>query len=194
LRSLEEVWQETKEIIGSEKVAMLHGRMSSGEKNGVISDFKNSNIKLIVATVVIEVGLDLLDASFLLIEEADRFGLAQLHQLRGRIGRGGQESYCLLIADPKTEYAVKRLEALVNTGDGFLLAEHDMEIRGPGELAGLKQHGFLRSKFQNFIDESTLMEKAREEAFQLLGQDPDLTSHSNKELKRELEIREMGIK
>ncbi len=156
------------------RLGLLHGRMSEKEKEKVMERLRRKEIDALVATTVIEVGIDVPDASVLVIEHADRFGLAQLHQLRGRIGRAGQEAVCFAIADPKTEEAQRRLAAFRDIDDGFLIAEEDLKIRGPGELLGLAQHGLDTTfKAADLLRDLELMKRAREEAFRLIEEDPE---------------------
>ncbi|MDP8233938.1 MAG: ATP-dependent DNA helicase RecG [Candidatus Saelkia tenebricola] len=188
-KAVEKIYKEAKELLGTEEVLLLHGRMSSENKKDIIEKFQKGNVKVLVSTIVIEVGIDIPDASIMIIEDANRFGLSQLHQLRGRIGRSGQDAYCVLIADPKTEEATKRLDAMVNIDDGFTMSEEDLKIRGSGEFFGFKQHGFTDIKFQNISGQIDLLEQAQQEAFQLLGKDPSLKTPVNKELRKELNCR-----
>jgi ATP-dependent DNA helicase RecG len=188
IRALEKVYQEVREMLGNE-VLLLHGRMDGEEKRRVVEEFQNGKAKVLVSTIIIEVGIDLPDASIMIIEEADRFGLSQLHQLRGRIGRAGQESFCILIADPRREEASRRLEAMVQTEDGFKISEQDLEIRGAGELFGYRQHGFIDVKFKNISGRIDILNQARREAFELLKKDPSLSRPQNRVLKEELLMR-----
>ena len=162
------------EIFPDFKVGLLHGKMSSEEKEKVMKDFKKGKIKVLISTIVIEVGIDVPNATIMLIENAERFGLSQLHQLRGRIGRGEHESYCLLMADPRTDEAKERLKAIEGTLDGFQIAEADLNIRGPGEFFGTRQHGLPEIRFGNILKDFDIMEMARKEAFQVVARDPDL--------------------
>ncbi|HPM42384.1 MAG TPA: helicase-related protein, partial [Candidatus Omnitrophota bacterium] len=162
------------DIFPAFKAGLLHGKMSSEEKEKVMKDFKKGKIKVLVSTIVIEVGIDVPNATIMLIENAERFGLSQLHQLRGRIGRGEHESYCLLMADPKTDEAKERLKAIEGTLDGFQIAEADLNIRGPGEFFGTRQHGLPEIRFGNILKDFDIMEMARKEAFQVVARDPDL--------------------
>ncbi len=149
-------------------VGLMHGRLPPEEKRRVMEAFRRGEIRLLVSTTVVEVGLDVRDATFLVIEHADRFGLSQLHQLRGRIGRQGQPAVCFAIADPTTEEARRRLSAFRDIDDGFRIAEEDLRIRGPGDLLGTAQHGFVsRLKVADLIRDLGLLEAAREEAFRL---------------------------
>jgi ATP-dependent DNA helicase RecG len=143
-------------------VGLMHGRLKSNEKERVIGGFLNGEIKVLLSTSVIEVGVDIPNATIMLIENADRFGLAQLHQLRGRIGRGEHESYCILVADEATEEGQRRLSVMENCSDGFELAEEDLRQRGPGELLGQAQSGLPNFKFGNIIEDWRLIQKARE--------------------------------
>jgi ATP-dependent DNA helicase RecG len=150
------------------RVGLLHGRMRSEEKEDVMERFRRRDIDLLVTTTVIEVGVDVPNATVMVIEHADRFGLAQLHQLRGRIGRGGQKGTCILVApEAVSEDARVRLETMVVTTDGFVIAETDLKLRGPGEFFGTRQHGELGFHFANPLRDAELLEMARTEAFAL---------------------------
>ena len=155
--------------------ALLHGRMKPAEKEATMAAFKAGEHKVLVATTVIEVGVDVPNATVMVIEHADRFGLTPLHQLRGRVGRGAKQSYCILIADePVGEDTRKRLQTLVDTTDGFRISEVDLEMRGPGEFFGTRQHGLPELKVANILTDSKLLVAAREEAFALVKHDPHL--------------------
>ena len=169
------------------KVGLIHGRMKAHEKERVMTAFKEERIQVLVATTVIEVGIDIANASVMLVEHADRFGLAQLHQLRGRVGRGVHQSYCLLMAPNRvTEEGRRRLEALVKSHDGFVIAEEDLAIRGPGEFFGTRQWGPADLRVANLIRDAKILEEARDEAARLLQQDPALTRPDHAELKGSL--------
>jgi ATP-dependent DNA helicase RecG len=156
------------------KVGLLHGRVSEAEKREVLDAFRRKELAVLVATTIVEVGIDVPDASIMVIEHADRFGLAQLHQLRGRIGRAGQEALCFALASPKTEEARLRLEAFREIADGFRIAEEDLKIRGPGELLGPAQHGLDTTfKAADLLRDLDLLKLAREEAFKLIGAEPN---------------------
>lgn len=180
------------EIFTGFEVGLLHGRMSSKEKEKVMREFKKGKINVLVSTIVIEVGIDIPNATVMLIENADRFGLSQLHQLRGRIGRGEHESYCILLANPKTDAAAQRLKAIEGTLDGFEIAEVDMDIRGPGELFGTRQHGLPEIKFGNIAKDFGIMESARKAAFALIDRDPKFAEEHHRMLKQSLYERFRG--
>jgi ATP-dependent DNA helicase RecG len=139
------------------RMAMLHGRMSAAEKEETMALFKSGELDMLVATTVIEVGIDVPNASIMLIHDADRFGLSQLHQLRGRVGRGARKSYCIVVSDKEKE----RLELFARTSSGFDVAEHDLGLRGPGEFLGTKQSGVPRFRFGNIVRDHKLMEQAK---------------------------------
>jgi ATP-dependent DNA helicase RecG len=174
------------------KVGLIHGDLKGEDKDRVMSAFKKGDIDVLVSTVVIEVGIDVPNATVMLIENAERFGLAQLHQLRGRIGRGGHDSYCILLADPRTKEAKKRIEAITETVDGFAIAEEDLDIRGPGEFFGTAQHGLPEIRFGNIVQDMEIMEQARKEAFELIKFDPDFSLPENRLLKENLHSRFKG--
>jgi ATP-dependent DNA helicase RecG len=180
------------EVFKGYEVALIHGRMSVAEKDKVMKDFKKGKIKVLVATVVIEVGVDVPNATIMLIENAERFGLSQLHQLRGRIGRGEHESYCILLADPKTDEAEKRLKAIEGTLDGFQIAEQDLDIRGPGEFFGTRQHGLPELRFGDILKDFDIMEQARRAAFDLVSKDPEFKEEHHRQLKHRLNVRFKG--
>jgi ATP-dependent DNA helicase RecG len=156
------------------RVGLLHGRLKAAERRKVMGAFKAGELDVLVATTVIEVGVDVPNATIMIVQEADRFGLAQLHQLRGRVGRGAEQSYCLLISRPKdelTDAAQARLEALVESADGFELAERDLELRGEGQLLGTRQSGLSDLRFTRLRADRALIERARELARELAGED-----------------------
>jgi len=156
------------------RVGLLHGRLKTAERREVMRAFKDGELDVLVATTVIEVGVDVPNATIMIVQEADRFGLAQLHQLRGRVGRGAEQSYCLLVSRPKeelTDAAQARLEALVETSDGFELAERDLELRGEGQLLGTRQSGLSDLRFTRLRADRALLERARELARSLAAED-----------------------
>lgn len=167
------------------RLGLIHGRLSSSDKIRIMKEFKEGKIHILVATTVIEVGIDISNATVLLVEHAERFGLAQLHQLRGRIGRGSQFSYCLLQGNPGTTSGRQRLKAMEETTDGFKISQEDLAIRGPGEFFGTKQHGIPLLRVGNILKDSGLMETARSESIELLKKDMglQLPEHRNLLLK-----------
>jgi ATP-dependent DNA helicase RecG len=182
------------------RVGLLHGRMKPAEKEAVMADFMTGNIQVLVATTVIEVGVDVSNATLMLIEHAERFGLAQLHQLRGRVGRAGHQSYCLLMAATLGRNRVplgkrptghqepaslvrERLEALVRSNDGFVIAEDDLRMRGPGEFFGFRQWGMPEFKVASIVRDGDLLQQARAEAFTLVKRDPQLSAPAHQDIK-----------
>jgi ATP-dependent DNA helicase RecG len=167
-----------KDIFPGWKVGLLHGRMKSDEKEKVMAAFKAGETGLLVSTTVIEVGVDVANATVMVIEHPERFGLAQLHQLRGRVGRGGHQSFCILMGPRMfAEEAKERLNAFVRTNDGFKISEEDLRLRGPGEFFGTRQSGLPDLRAANIIRDSDLLEKARAEAFELVQKDPQLAQY-----------------
>jgi ATP-dependent DNA helicase RecG len=167
------------------RVGLLHGRMKSEEKENVMDCFHRGEIELLVTTVVVEVGVDVPNATVIWIERADRYGLAQLHQLRGRVGRGSHKSYCILRASlPLTEGAEARLSVMVETNDGFVISDRDLEIRGAGEVFGTRQAGIPDQRLASLIRHTNLLTQAREDAFELVDSDPELSRPRHWRLKQ----------
>ena len=163
------------------RVALLHGRMKSEEKEAVMKDFLAGEIHVLVSTTVIEVGIDVPNATVMLVEHGERFGLTQLHQLRGRIGRGSEESTCILMTQGfLSDDALKRVQTMVKTNDGFRIAEMDLQIRGPGELYGTRQHGSLSLRIANLATDGRILDAARKEAFDLIEEDGRLEKPQNR--------------
>jgi ATP-dependent DNA helicase RecG len=167
------------------KVGLLHGQQKAEEKATIMDRFKRGELHILVSTTVVEVGVDVPNATIMAIEHAERFGLSQLHQLRGRVGRGAKQSYCFLFAAKKTgEVTTQRLEVLEETNDGFKIAEADLEIRGPGEFLGTRQAGGLPFRLGNLVRDQEWLIKARDDAFRLIKEDPDLTNADHTPLRR----------
>ena len=165
------------------KVGLLHGKMKPKDKEKVMSEFQSGNIQLLVSTTVIEVGVDVPNATVMVIENAERFGLSQLHQLRGRVGRGKDKSYCILVSDAKGENAKARLEIMCKTNNGFTIADKDLELRGPGEFFGSKQHGLPEMKIASFTENMDTVRQTHTAAKKILDDDPRLTKPENSGLK-----------
>jgi ATP-dependent DNA helicase RecG len=175
--AVEEHKRLSEEVFPDLRLALLHGRMSGSEKDEIMRAFAANDYQILVSTSVIEVGIDVPNASVIVIEDAERFGLAQLHQFRGRVGRGQHQSYCALVSKADTPEAGERLQALADTNNGFALAEKDLELRGPGEFLGTKQSGLPELRIAHLSDVATLA-LAREAAQKLFEGDPDLREHS----------------
>ncbi len=163
-----------REVFRGMRVGLLTGRMSSAEKDAVMGEFRAGKLHVLVATVVIEVGLDVPNATVMVVENAERFGLSQLHQLRGRIGRGAHQSYCLLFGEAKTDEAKLRLKAITATDDGFVIAEEDLKIRGPGEFFGTRQHGLPEFRVANLVEDYELLKLSARDAREIVDEDPKL--------------------
>jgi ATP-dependent DNA helicase RecG len=167
----------------SRRVALLHGRIPSDERDQIMREFRDKKIDLLVATTVIEVGIDVANATVMLIEHPERFGLSQLHQLRGRVGRGAEESYCILLGDVSPETA-ERLSIFVKTEDGFEIAREDMRLRGMGDLFGERQSGVPTFRIADPLRDEELNERARGAAMRLLDRDPGLERAEHAALRR----------
>jgi ATP-dependent DNA helicase RecG len=173
-----------KEVFPEFRIGLLHGRMKSDEKEAVMMEFKEGKIQILVATTVIEVGIDIPNASVMVVEHAERFGLSQLHQLRGRIGRGRYPSRCILLAQYRSsEEAKVRLRAMEKTTDGFKIAEEDLALRGPGEFFGIRQSGLPDFRVAHIIRDTPILIEARKEAFRVIQEDPELLNPSHAGLK-----------
>ncbi|AKL97842.1 ATP-dependent DNA helicase RecG [Endomicrobium proavitum] len=166
------------------KVGLLHGKMKPAEKNAVMKSFKNKEFDVLIATTVIEVGIDVPNATVMIIQHADRFGLSALHQLRGRIGRGKKQSYCYLVGSVKSENARKRLSIMAQTNNGFKIAQEDLQMRGPGEFMGTTQHGFPEFKAGDLIKDADIIEFTKDCARKLIEDDPKLEKSENLTLKK----------
>ncbi len=168
------------------RLGLIHGRLKQEEQDQVMSDFRNMDLDMLISTTVLEVGIDIPNATCMIIQHAERFGLSQLHQLRGRVGRGGLESVCILVADAATEEAKARIQTMVQFNDGFRIAEEDLKIRGPGEFFGSRQHGLAELKIANPLTQMKLLKMARDEAIKLIELDPGLEAKQNLGLKQKL--------
>jgi ATP-dependent DNA helicase RecG len=176
LKAAENMHKEFVEIFKPFRVGLVHGKMAHWEKALVMKNFEQGLLDMLVSTTVLEVGVDVPHACVMVVEHAERFGLSQLHQLRGRVGRGQDESYCILVSDAKSDDAKKRLQAMVDTNDGFKIAEQDLSIRGPGEFFGNRQHGLPELRIGNLITDVRLLEQSRNAVSYCLKKDPNLTT------------------
>lgn len=168
------------------KVGLLHGKMKPSEKDLIMKSFKNREIDILVSTTVIEVGVNVPNATLMIIENAERFGLAQLHQLRGRVGRGSHKSYCILIYASKSEVCKQRMSIMEETNDGFKISEKDLEIRGPGEFFGTRQHGLPELKVANIFKHMKILKLAQQEARYIVSEDRKLQNYENQLIKKEI--------
>jgi len=166
------------------KVGYIHGKMKTAEREMQMAGFVANELQLLVATTVVEVGIDVPNASVMVIENAERFGLSQLHQLRGRIGRGSYQSHCVLVQRKETEDARYRLRVMESTNDGFVISDRDLKLRGPGEFFGKKQHGYMKTQLANFIEDGPIIRTARQAAFRLVSEDPKLQKTHHRRLRR----------
>jgi ATP-dependent DNA helicase RecG len=169
------------------KVGLMHGRLNADEKEAVMNEFKANDLQVLVSTTVIEVGVNVPNATIMVIYDAERFGLSQLHQLRGRVGRGGEQSYCILLADPKSDVGKERMKIMTETADGFVLSEKDLELRGPGDFFGRKQSGVPEFKVADMVHDYRALETARNDASTLIESEEFWTGEEYLQLRRELE-------
>lgn len=176
---------------GRYKVGLMHGRLPADEKDAVMRSFSEGDIQVLVSTTVVEVGVNVPNATFMVVYDAERFGLAQLHQLRGRVGRGEHQSYCVLIADPKSDEGKERMQSMTETNDGFRLAEKDLELRGPGDFFGRKQSGLPDFKVADLVHDYRTLETARKDATEMIEGDAFWQDEAYKYLRLMLE--ESGV-
>jgi ATP-dependent DNA helicase RecG len=162
----------SREVFPDIPVGLMHGRLGGDEKEAVMQRFKEGLIKILVSTTVIEVGMDVSNASVMVVEQAERFGLAQLHQLRGRVGRGAAQSYCILVTEKMNDAARQRIRTLVDSTDGFYISEMDLKLRGPGEFFGTKQSGLPTLRVANILRDAEILEVARREAVDFIARPP----------------------
>lgn len=183
LQNATEVYEKTKAYFGNEfKVGLLHGKLTAEEKDSVMQDFKNGKFDILVSTTVVEVGVDVPNATVMMILDADRFGLAQLHQLRGRVGRGSKASTCILVSDPKSDYGKKRMQTMVDTNDGFVISQKDLELRGPGDVLGYKQSGLPDFRVGDPISNLNILQIAQQEAYDIINDEGFENKQENFEL------------
>lgn len=172
-------------------ISMVHGQQTNEVRDTNMERFVNGNTQIMVATTVIEVGVNVPNATVMVIESAEKFGLSQLHQLRGRVGRGAEKSFCILLTSPRLgKEARERMNILTETNNGFKIAEKDLELRGPGDIEGTRQSGLLNFKIANIVQDREWLELARERAMELLERDPELVMGENRELKAFLQTQQ----
>ena len=167
-------------------VGTLHGRMKPKDKEAVMADFKDGKISVLVSTTVVEVGVDVPNATVMMIENAERYGLSQLHQLRGRVGRGENQSYCILVSDAQNDEAVARLKTMCHTNDGFQIADEDLRLRGPGDFFGNRQHGLPELKIADLMTDLETLRQVQTAAKAILKEDPELSLPSHRGLGAEV--------
>jgi ATP-dependent DNA helicase RecG len=173
-----DMYKELKQNVFSDlKIDVIHGKMAPSEKKVIMEGFEKNKINILVATTVIEVGIDVPNATIMLVENAERFGLTQLHQLRGRVGRGAEKSYCILVNRGENEKSIYRLGIMEKTSDGFKIADEDLILRGPGDYAGFQQSGFIKYKIADMISDGPIIRKARKLAHEIVDKDPGLKNH-----------------
>ena len=185
LKSVEALYETySKEVFPQYRVEYLHGKMKQKEKDDIMERFKNGKIDILISTTVIEVGVDVPNSNIMVVENAERFGLAQLHQLRGRVGRGEYKSYCILKYEGKGETIRKRMKVMCETNDGFVISEKDLELRGSGDFFGTMQHGLPEFKIANLFEDIEMLKKVQVVAMEILEKDPKLEKEENKPLRR----------
>mgnify|MGYP002911237174 CR=1 FL=1 len=172
--------QVAKPLLPNRRVGLMHGKLKPKEKAAVMQDFKEGKLDALVSTTVIEVGVDVPNAAAIVVENAERFGLSQLHQLRGRVGRGKHQSYCVLITNTRSPDSLARLRTLASTTDGFRIAEEDLKLRGPGDFFGSRQHGLPQLALADLSGDLRLLQEAQAAARSLLQSDPGLTRPENR--------------
>ncbi|MTI47713.1 ATP-dependent DNA helicase RecG [Sporosalibacterium faouarense] len=186
LKSATELYQELDEYFGDVRVGLLHGKMKAKEKDEIMMKFNNHEIDVLVSTTVIEVGVNVPNANIMVIENAERFGLAQLHQLRGRVGRGEHQSHCILINDSKSNVAKERMKIMEKSSDGFVISEKDLELRGPGEFFGTRQHGIPDLKIANIFSDMKILKVVQTLAEDIFKEDPNLKLEKYQPLRRKI--------
>ncbi len=183
-KSVEKHAEELQKVFAPFKVIFLHGKMKGKLKDQIMKEFSSGKVDILVSTTVIEVGVNVPNAAVMVIENAEKFGLAQLHQLRGRVGRGSAQSYCILIYNSDSKIALERMKVMQKTNDGFVIAEKDLEMRGPGEFFGTRQHGLPDLKIANLFKDIDILKEAQEEAKQILGKDRELSRPEYKSIRQ----------
>lgn len=187
LENVTDYTRKLQKILQGHRIACLHGKMKSREKNEIMERFAEGEIQILVSTTVIEVGINVPNATVMMVENAERFGLAQLHQLRGRVGRGNAQSYCIFMSKSKSKETKKRLEVLNQSNDGFYIASEDLKLRGPGDLFGIRQSGILEFELGDVFQDAKVLKQAGEAAGRILGEDPEFKMPENERLAERLE-------
>ena len=187
LKSVTEQFEYYKDVFKDFKVEILHGKMRPKEKDEIMMRYKNAEIDVLISTTVIEVGVDVPNATIMVVENAERFGLAQLHQLRGRVGRGKFKSYCILKYDSKSDVVRERMEIMQKSNDGFVISEKDLELRGPGEFFGTRQHGVPEFKVANLFTDMPILKEAQEVSKELLEKDSGMVLDENLAIKQKID-------
>lgn len=186
LKNATDIQQKMQDRFPGYTVGLIHGKMKPAQKEEVMAQFANGDINILVSTTVIEVGVNVPNANIMVIENAERFGLAQLHQLRGRVGRGAEQSYCILFAHGSGEVIKKRMEIMCKSNDGFYISEEDLKLRGPGDFFGTRQHGLPEMKIANLFTDRAILKAAQQTAKEIIEQDPSLTAESNKGIRNKV--------
>jgi ATP-dependent DNA helicase RecG len=171
------------EVFSDLRVGFIHGRLKQKDKDEVMRNFADSELDILVSTTGIEVGINVPNASLMVVENAERFGLSQLHQLRGRVGRGSHKSYCILMSDSKSEANLARLKIMTKTSDGFVISAEDLKLRGPGDFFGDRQHGLPKLKIADLADDAEILKEASDAAIELIDRDPELLLPENRALR-----------
>lgn len=187
LKNAAELAEKIQKVFPMFKVGLMHGKMRPKLKDEIMTGFVNGEIQILVSTTVIEVGVNVPNAGLMIIENAERFGLSQLHQLRGRVGRGTEQAYCILFAHGNNEITKKRMETMCMSNDGFYISEQDLELRGPGDFFGTRQHGLPEMKIANLFEDRNILKRSQEAAALILESDPNLEAPENRALKRRCE-------
>jgi len=188
VKSAQEHAKELEKTFPDLRVGLVHGKMKTKAKEEVMEQFVSGQLDILVATTVIEVGVDVPNAALMIVENADRFGLSQLHQLRGRVGRGEHKSYCVLFEGGGGETAMARLKVMCDTNDGFKISEQDLELRGPGDFFGSRQHGLPQIQMAGAMSNMEILKSAQQAATEVLERDPMLTMPENQKLAAQIEV------
>jgi len=187
LKSVKEYHEKLqKKVFPNLRIELVHGKMPAKEKDRAMSAFADGLADILVATTVVEVGVDVPNASLMIVENAERFGLSQLHQLRGRVGRGGYESFCVLFRGAPVNTPQERLEIMRSTGDGFKIAEEDLKLRGPGDFFGSRQHGLPEMRIADLASDMVILNRAQKAADEVLRADPELEAPENRKLAEQI--------